>query len=232
MRDHTPDIQLLPRQLYDGNWKVRAIAARKLSGLPDAALPELPRLFELTFDEKPPVSDVCEMAIGNMKLSAVPFLLDKTCSQDACHRQRAIEILSLIGSCGGEPHRFATQVLGSRSSLPPDWGNRTEEVFQVFSRALSDSDFSVRFAAASVLEDCDRLIDKTIPVFIEALSCGTAFQRNWAALRLGRIGPQGVAACEALARIAGRPQGAKDRWEGYATLAAQVALTRMGCASR
>jgi HEAT repeat protein len=232
MCDQTPDTLLSLRQLNDSDWKVRATAARTFVRLPDAALPELPRLFELTLDDHAPVREICDVAIGNMKLSAVPFLLEQTCSQDASHRQHAIELLSLIGPCGGEPHEFATQVLGARMSSPPDWGNHTEEVFQAFFRALSDPDFSVRFAAASVLDDCNRLIDKTIPVFVEAFSCGTAFQRNWAALRLGRIGPQATAACEALARVAGRSQDVEDRWDRYTILAAQVALRRIGCTSQ
>ena len=112
--------------------------------------------------------------------------------------------------------------------MRPDWGDRAEEVFRVLSNALSDPDFSVRFAAASVLDDCNREIEQTIPVYIEALSKGTSFQTNWAALRLGRIGSMARAAAETLAQLAARPANQGDVWDKYARLAAQAALNRIG----
>ena len=98
----------------------------------------------------------------------------------------------------------------------------------MLSRAVADPDFSVRFAAASVLDDCNRLVEQTVPVFIDALSKGTSFQKNWAALRLGRIGPQAKAAGEVLAQLAAGPVDQGDVWSKYANLAAKVALERIG----
>jgi len=223
-----PDRQSLLQQLYDDNWLVRATAARKLKDFPMATLPAIARFFELTVDDQAAVRDICRVAIENMKSAAVPFLLEQTRASDAARRERAMELLSLVGHCGGEPHKFATQVLGPRNALRPDWGDGVEEVLRVLSHALSDSDFSVRFAAASVLDDCNYLVEQTIPVFIEALSQGSSFQKNWAALRLGRIGPMARAACEVLAQVAAGPTNQGDVWSKYARLAAQVALKRIG----
>jgi hypothetical protein len=222
-----PDCESLLQQLYDDNRLIRSIAARKLKDFPKTTLPAVARFYELTFDD-PAIGAICRVAIENMKSAAVPFLLEQTRVKDAARRERAIELLSVVGHCGGQPHSFATQLLGSRNESLPDWGNHIEEVLNELSHALSDSDFSVRFAAASVLDDCNHLIEQTIPVFIEALSQGGSFQKNWAALRLGRIGPMARAARDALTQLAVAPADQEDVWDKYASQAAQVALKIIG----
>ena len=137
-------------------------------------------------------------------------------------------MLSAVGHCGGKPHSFATQVLGRRNDARPDWGSQVEEILESLSHALSDPDFAVRFAAASVLDDCDHLVEQTIPVFIEAMSQGTSFQKNWAALRLGRIGPAARAASEVLTKSAAGAVDQDDVWDKYAHLASRMALKRIG----
>lgn len=69
---------------------------------------------------------------------------------------------------------FATEFLGKRNDRPPHWDNDAEAVLQTVAGALTDADFGVRFAAASLLEDCNHLVEQTVPVFIEALSEGTS----------------------------------------------------------
>ena len=224
-----PDSQELLRQLYDDNWLVQSTAAHKLIKCPDLALTAIARFFDLSLDANAALRAVCRVAIEKMKAAAVPFLLEQTQASEPARRENAIQLLSWAGRSGGEPHKFSTQSLGLRNAGQPDWGDRVEEVLQACSHALSDSDFSVRFAAASVLEDCNRLIEQTIPVFIEALSKGSSFQRNWAALRLGRLGPMARGACEALSRFVAGPVDQRDVWDRYAHHAAQVALERIGC---
>jgi HEAT repeat protein len=225
------DPQSVLQQLYDDNWFVRAAAARRLKDFPEATVPAIARFFELTFDEHVAAGAICRAVIDNMKSAAVPFLLEQTHANDVARRERAIELLSAVGQCGGEPHKFASQWLGPRNGSRPDWGGGVEEVLRVLSDAISDSEFSVRFAAASVLDDCNHLLEQTIPVFIEALSQGDSFKKNWAALRLGRIGPMARAACEPLAQLAAEPIDKADVWSKYARLAAQVALKRINGAS-
>ena len=159
--------------------------------------------------------------------AAVPFLLEQCHSNDAARREQAIQLLAQVGHCGGEPHKFATQFLGKRNNRPPDWGNYAETVLQTVARAFADADFAVRFAAASLLEDCNYLVEQTVPVFIEALSEGTSFQWNWAALRLGRIGPMAQAANKSLAALAAGPADTQDVWDKHARHAAKVALERI-----
>jgi len=173
------------------------------------------------------VRAVCEAAIHFMKSSAVPYLLEQAQSQDACRRQRAIVLLCATGGWRGASTYLATQVLGPRADSLPDWGNRAEEVFTALSRALSDPDLSVRFAAASALDEFDRSIEQVIPIFIEVLSRGTVHAKNWAALRLGRIGPQAKAACEALSHLVAETVDQEDNLRRFANHAAQVALERI-----
>ena len=223
-----PNLQSLLRQLYDEDWLVRATAARKLKDLPEATIPVIARFFELTLDDHPALRAICQVVIENMKSAAVPFLLQQTFANDAAYRERAIELLAVVGHCGGQPHEFATQILGLRNARRPDWGDCAERVLQAVALALSDSDFSVRFAAASVLDDCNHLVEQAIPVFCEALSEGTSFQKNWAALRLGRIGAAARTSRTALAEFAAGSADQADVWDKYARLAAQVALKRIG----
>ena len=80
--------------------------------LPEATLPVIARFFELTLDDHAPLRRMCEIAIENMKSEAVPFLLGQARGNDATRREKAIELLSLVGHCGGEPYKFVDQVLG------------------------------------------------------------------------------------------------------------------------
>ena len=109
-----PDPRSLLQQLYDDNWLVRATVARKLKDFPEATLPVIARFFELTLDDHAPLRRMCEIAIENMKSAAVPFLLGQAQGNDATRREKAIELLSLVGHCGGEPYKFVDQVLGPR----------------------------------------------------------------------------------------------------------------------
>ena len=224
-----PDAQTLLQHLYDDNWLVRSHAAHKLRQFPELTLPVIARFFDLTFDDKAPVRAVCEAAIGFMKSSAVPYLLDQSQSRDASRRQQAIELLWRAGGWSGATCHLSTQVLGPRVESLPDWADRAEEVFAAFSRTMSDPNLSVRFAAASALDDFNRSTEETIPVFMEALSKGTVHEKNWAALRLGRIGPMARAAREALAKLAAASFDQADVWSKHASRAAQVALERIGC---
>jgi HEAT repeat protein len=222
------DPQLLLQQLHDENWLVRATAAFNLRNSPEATIPAIARFFELSLDDHAPLRDICQAAIENMKSSAIPFLLRQASADHPTHRERAIELLAVVGECGGQPHQFATQVLGPRNAQRPGWGDCEDLVLQTVAHALSDPTFSVRFAAASVCDDCNHLVEQTIPVFIEALRKGTSFQKNWAALRLGRIGAAARIAQTALSELAAGVTDPADVWDDYAHLAAKVALERIG----
>ncbi len=223
-----PDAALLLRQLHGEDRHLRSVAVFKLRQLPHLTLPEIARFFELAVKDTVAVRDVAGVAIENMGAAAVSFLLEQCHANDAARREQAIQLLAQVGHCGGEPHKFATQLLGKRNDRPPDWGDYAEIVLETVAGALTDASFGVRFAAASPLEDCNHLVEQTVPVFIEALSEGTSWQKNWAALRLGRIGPMARLACKSLADLAAGPDDPHDVWDKYARRAAKVALDRIG----
>lgn len=223
-----PDAELLLRQLHGEDQHLRSISVFKLRQFPHLTFPEITRFFELAVKDTVAVRDVARVAIENMGAAAVPFLLGQCHANDAACRGQAIQLLAQVGHCGGEPHKFATQFLGQRNDLPPDWGDYAETVLHTVAGALADADFAVRFAAASLLEDCNHLVEQTMPIFIEALSEGTSWQKNWAALRLGRLGPIARPACKSLADFAADPANAQDVWDKYAHQAARVALDRIG----
>jgi HEAT repeat protein len=222
------DAVSLLQQLHDEDRRVQAAAVYKLRQFPQLLLPEIARIFQLAVNGDAAISAYSRVAIENMGAAAIPFLLNQCRGNCAAEREQAIQLLAQIGHCGGEPHKFATQFLGERNDRPPNWSNYVETVLETVANALTDADCDVRFAAASVLEDCNHLIERTVPIFIEVLAKGTSFQKNWAALRLGRIGPSARSAYKSLADLAAGPADIQDMWDKYSRQAAKVAIERIG----
>lgn len=223
--------QSLLGQIDDGNWLVRATAASKLRQFPDVTLPAISRFFDLTFDENMPVRYSCVAVIASMRVSAIPFLLEETAAGDPLHRQQAIWLLMEAGDWRWATTGVAEQALKPRPESTPNWGKFKDSVIAALRGTIADSDLSVRYAAASVLDEFEDHADQTIPVFIDALSHGTSRQKHWAALRLGRIGRPAQAACPELRKLVTSPSGADDNQERHGRQAAQVALKRIGCES-
>ena len=230
-RSPLPDVspEALVQQLSDENWLVRGIAAGKLRDFPEKVIEELPKFFDLTFDPKAPVATTAEAAIREARVAALPFLLKLTDSPEPRRRSRAIGLLGSVGGwCGGTTLLIA-QDLEARNDSPPDWRSHADEAIAATVKCINDKDLLVRFAAASLLENLNRFVELTIPVFIEVLSEGAEYEQNWAALRLGRIGPVAVDACPALTRLASATPDSANRLAQRAQRAAQVALRKIGC---
>jgi hypothetical protein len=224
----------LVSQLDSSDWIARSIAVIRLRGFPDALTSRIPRVFELTFDDHAPLASDAEGAIKFTKSAAIPFLLSETKSPIAGRRQRAIELLAHAGFWCGGTTRLAIQELEPRKGTNPEWGDRSDDVLAAATHLISDPDLSVRFAAASLLEDVGLNHDQTIPVFIDVLANGTTFQQNWSALRLGRIAPAALIARPPMTKLIELPpaDGLEPREahaEQRARLAIQVGLRRIGC---
>jgi len=222
--------ELLIRQLYDTEERVRGIAAHRLMDSAEIVVREMPRFFELALpDDNIPSRCAAWHAINRTKSLGVPFLLGQTNSVDARCRERAIELLGTAGGWSGGSHLLRTQYLEQRPDSLPEWGEHAGTVLEALERSLSDSELSVRFAAALILESLNRSHRETIPIFIDALLNGNQWQKNHAALHLGRIGPLANPACAALAEVAGSFNENRDHWCDKMILAAHVALQRIGC---
>ncbi|WP_417383389.1 HEAT repeat domain-containing protein [Gimesia sp.] len=199
------------------DWLKRGRALRKLREYGTAVVPCLDHIFILLFDEKAPIRDLSAILIRNLGAAAVPYLLDKLDSEDSGERKEAIWLLLECGNRFCTTTRLIKQVLDERYSQLPEWGQPESIIFDHFHKCLTDPDLSVRFKAASALEEFGREISDTIPVFIETVISGSDHEQNWAALRLGRIGEPAYAACKALTAAT-----ASDY--GYTRLAAKNAL--------
>jgi HEAT repeat protein len=177
-------------ELHSDDWLVRGIAVRKLFVFGDEATAALPRLLELTFDEKAPIqSDTCRL-IKRLGASAVPFLIQQARADNPDIRARAIDLLTESGDRWRTTTRLQMQILDERKPELPEWGEHCDTVLRLLEDALSDDDLKVRYAAASALEEFGRSIPDTIPVFVEVINAGPQHGQNWAALHLGRIGPE------------------------------------------
>lgn len=179
MSDDKPDD--LVSQLDSDDWIRRGIAVHLLGAFPEILVSCISRIFELTFDDVRPIAAYAEGAIKETRSAAIPFLLDETKSPVACRRQRAIELLGQVGFWCGGAARLAAQELEPHRDSSPEWGNQRDDVLAAAVRLTFDPDLSVRFAAASLLEDLGLNQNQTIPILIDVLEHGTTFQRKWAA---------------------------------------------------
>jgi hypothetical protein len=214
----TESFESIVAQLHSPDWLVRGVAIRKVWLHPARAIEALPRLFELTFDEKAPLRSDSTAIIKRIGQSATPLLLAKTEDEDALIRARAIELIHWFHEVTS--YRLIDQWLPERNSNLPDWAGCREAVMAAFVRALSDPDARVRFAAASACEELGWSLEETVPIFFEALGSEATFAQNMAALRLGRLGPMAKITCASLRRLADSP----DR---YVRRSSQVALQRI-----
>jgi HEAT repeat protein len=203
-------------------WLQRGVAVRRLFRYGPDAVKALDKLFRLTVDAKAPIASGSRRLIRTLGRHAVPFLRERVTDAEPESREQAIWLLMECGCRRATSTRSAEQVLRERYAALPDWGCDPEEIFAMFLDALSDESLEVRFAAASALEEFCRQVAQTVRVFIEVLRYGSSDSQNWAALRLGRIGPLARPACEALrsARLSECP---------YTALAAVNALRSVGC---
>lgn len=183
-------------QLHSSDWLIRGVAIRKLVPYLDRALPCLPRLFEITFDELAPLRSDSTALIKRIGEGATPWLLKKLADGEAAARARAIELIASFHK--GEFYRLIDQWLPERNTTLPNWAGSGAHVKTALTNALRDSDLNVRFAAASACEEFGWSLPDTVPVFIEALYSMNEHTQNLAALRLGRIGPMAVGGVEAL----------------------------------
>jgi HEAT repeat protein len=218
-----PSFEEIVEQLYDENdWLVRGIAVRRLIDEGDKAASVIGRVFDLTFDENAAVQDVSCVLIKRLGAAAVPYLICETVSACANRRARAIELLTETGLRRPTTTYLRQQRLEERDPCLPEWGCDPKEVLGIFREALKDADLSVRFAAACALEEFGTSIEKTIPVFVDALRSSTQHVQNWAALRLGRIGPAAREACDV-------PQQKLESPCERTRLAARNAMDSIGC---
>ncbi len=206
-------------ELSSDNWLKAGSAIRKLIPHGQNAVSALPALLGLTLHDKAPLVSDSMAFIKRLGSHAVPFLRDQAAGNSPRHRAMAIELLTEAGFRPPSTTRLIEQKLDNRRDDLPEWGVEPDEIFDLFKASLGDQALEVRFAAASALEEFGQHVSGTIPVFIEALQLGTLSQMNWAALRLGRIGPPAMAASQALAAAAHKCR--------YAALAASNALSRI-----
>ena len=211
------------QQLHDDDdWLVRGVAIRRIIRFGDRAASELERLFDLTFDNKAPIqSDSCA-AIKRLGAVAVPLLLDRLESPDSRQRSRAIELLMMCGFRKCSSTRLDEQILDDRNPKMPDWGCEPELVISRIHVRLDDPEIQVRFAAACALEEFGRHIPETIRVFVDVLHAGSEHAKNWAALRLGRIGFVANESCNVLREVV-------TSSSKHTSLAARNAIERIGC---
>lgn len=209
-------------ELSDPDWLIRGLALRKLTSFGSEAVEHLPTIFALTFDEKAPVRTNASAVIKKLGNAAVPFQLVMLKSPNWEHRARSAQLLMESGFRKCSSTRLVEQVLETRSQVLPDFGQNSNEVKAELRRLLTDENIRVRFAAASTLEEFDWFTGKTVTVFTEVILEGTDHSRNWAALRLGRIGQAAMGACGALRSI-------DCELSRYTALAIQNAIERIGC---
>ena len=207
-------------ELASDDWLEAGRAIRKLIPHGAAAMTALPVLFELTLHEKAPVASDSRRLITRLGQHAVAFLRERVNDGGPDHRAMAIALLTESGCRWSTSTRLVKQVLDARRDELPEWGTAPEEIIELFRTSLDDECLSVRFHAASALEEFGRRLSETVPVFIDALRKGTQHEQNWAALHLGRIGPLASTASDAL-RLA-----AKSECQ-YTALAATNALRRI-----
>ena len=191
----------IARELASDDWLEAGSAIRKLIPHGAEALAVIEPLFALTLHAKAPVASDSQALIRRLGHHAVPYLCNAAASRDAERRTSAILLLLEAGSRRATTTLLVEQKLQDRRDDIPDWKSHTDLVIDLFHDSLADPSLDVRFAAASALEELGRCVAETIPVFIDALEAGTDDQKNWAALRLGRIGPIAAQALPAL-RIA------------------------------
>lgn len=224
MGQPTPELlEQVGAELASADWLVRGAAVHALFEIGADAVALLPAVFELTLDEKVPVRSRALLLIKRLGRHAVPFLTQQVHNNDPEARARAIELLTESGYRWATTTRLELQVLDKRRPELPDWGDDSEKVIELFENALRDDHFQVRFAAACALEEFGRCLLQTVPVFVEALDSGSVHFQNWAALHLGRIGPDAHSACAAL-------QAAVASNDRCKSLAATNALVQIGCA--
>jgi HEAT repeat protein len=210
-------------ELASTDWLVRGAAVHALFEIGADAAALLPAVFELTFDDKAPIRSHALLVIKRLGRHAVPFLIQQVRNINPDARARVIELLTESGNRWATTTRLELQVLDERRPGLPDWGDDSETVIELFEGALRDDHLQVRFAAACALEEFGRCVLQTVPVFVDALGSGTVHVQNWAALHLGRIGPDAHGACAAL-------QAAVAAGDLYTSLAATNAFVQIGCA--
>ncbi|MAX38155.1 HEAT repeat domain-containing protein [Gimesia sp.] len=218
--DDQPLESIIEHLFDETDWLIRGKALRNLIAHGEAAVPYLERVFELRLDPKAPVNDASGVLIRNLGAAAVPFLLTQLKSGNAAYRREAIWLLMESGNRFCTTTRLTKQVLDDRNPQLPDWAQSPDLMINRFRECLSDTDLSVRFAAASALEEFGHDLPATVPVFIETLLHDSRHNQNWAALRLGRIGEPAMSACDALNTAVGSEYQ-------YTRLAAKNALTRI-----
>lgn len=222
------EIDAIQRRLQDPDWLVRCGAIRGNWKMGKRAVPLLPAIFDLGFDDYAPPRSDSSLEIKRFGVLAVPFLLREARSEFPARRVQALFLLTETGERRSSSTRLVEQILEPRCAALPDWGDYRDEVLSMFHTSLAASARSVRYAAAAALEEFGLFITETIPVFIDVLRYGSTHERNWAALHLGRIGPPAKAAADVLAEAARVPAGFA-RHEvvyglKYVRLAAQNAL--------
>ena len=105
--------------LNSDDWLTRGCAIRKLVHAQSGWLDALPRLFDLTFDERAPIASDAAALIAKMGALPVPFLLEQIRSASPARCERAIE--SLMNAGGHRPtYRLADPVLTPRKAGGPD----------------------------------------------------------------------------------------------------------------
>ena len=221
----TQSLEAIIAELRSDDWLEAGVAIKKVLAYGEGAVSALPALFELTLHDKAPlVSDSCAI-IKRLGKHGVPFLRDQAVHAGEELRAMAICLLAETGCRWATTTRLIEQLLAERNENLPEWGTDPEEIFALFRSALSDESLSVRFAAASALEEFGRHLAETVPVFMDSLQNGAEHQKNWAALHLGRIGPLAFTASTALT-IATRSTCR------YTALAASNALKLIGDTGR
>jgi HEAT repeat protein len=218
--DEREPLSQILSELDSPNSLVQGVAIRKLPHNDQAAI-AVPRLFKLMSDENEAIASPSRSVIHRLGSCSVPFLLEQLSSEKSEHRARAIDLLTGIGGRGAPMVRLSKQILDARSNDLPNWGRDPEIVFHHAEQMLNDDSLDVRFESASLLEEFGRRLNDTIPIFIETLSAGMQHQQNWAALRLGRIGPPAIAAMDAL-------EAATHSKHRHTALAARNALDLIG----
>lgn len=190
----------LIRDLQSPDSFTRFLAVRRLFKHRTHVVAALPFVFRLTFDECHPLASTSRLFIRKLGASAVDFLVRQVHEGDAAARARALELLAQCGCWHDASTRLVEQRLRPRREDLPEWGCDPELIIRLFRGSVNDEDLSVRFVAASGLENFGRHLDETVPVFVTALRDGSRTQQNWAALHLGRLGPLAAPAAGALKR--------------------------------
>jgi len=132
-------VQLLFQDLFNDTPFVLARAIRAIAPLGERLVPVFPRLFALTFDKSPAISSDAAAVIRRAGAAAVPFILEQSSSAKAVCRERVINFLMESGGRRCWEVHLATQELEPRSESLPDWGDRAADVWELFSKSMSDN---------------------------------------------------------------------------------------------